>query len=136
MLLGLIVLIIYFCYKDMKIVVTNTRVYGKCAFGKRVDLPLDTISAVGTSFFKGIDIGTSAGKIHFKWIKNNEEIHAEISKLLNSRQANKKEQTTIVNNVSNADELTKYKELLDTGVITQEEFNTKKKQLLGIEKED
>ena len=33
-------------------------------------------------------------------------------------------------------ELTKYKELLDTGVITQEEFNTKKKQLLGIEKED
>lgn len=29
------------------------------------------------------------------------------------------------------DELKKYKELLDTGVITQEEFDTKKKQLLS-----
>lgn len=34
--------------------------------------------------------------------------------------------------VSNADELKKYKDLLDSGVITQEEFNAKKKQLLGL----
>ena len=34
--------------------------------------------------------------------------------------------------VSNADELKKYKELLDTGVITQEEFDAKKKQILGL----
>lgn len=33
---------------------------------------------------------------------------------------------------SSADELKKYKELLDSGVITQEEFDTKKKQLLGL----
>ena len=30
------------------------------------------------------------------------------------------------------DELKRYKELLDTGVITQEEFDAKKKQLLGL----
>lgn len=30
------------------------------------------------------------------------------------------------------DELKKYKELLDQGIITQEEFDAKKKQLLGI----
>ena len=34
--------------------------------------------------------------------------------------------------VSAADELKKYKELLDSGVITQEEFDAKKKQLLGL----
>ena len=34
--------------------------------------------------------------------------------------------------VSSADELKKYKELLDSGVITQEEFDAKKKQLLGL----
>ena len=34
--------------------------------------------------------------------------------------------------VSNADELKKYKELLDSGVISQEEFDAKKKQLLGL----
>jgi uncharacterized membrane protein len=33
---------------------------------------------------------------------------------------------------STVDELKKYKELLDTGAITQEEFDTKKKQLLGL----
>ena len=34
--------------------------------------------------------------------------------------------------MSNADELKKFKELLDSGIITQEEFDTKKKQLLGL----
>lgn len=34
--------------------------------------------------------------------------------------------------VSAADELRKFKELLDLGVITQEEFDAKKKQLLGL----
>lgn len=31
-----------------------------------------------------------------------------------------------------ADELEKFKDLLDNGVITQEEFNAEKKQLLGL----
>lgn len=35
-------------------------------------------------------------------------------------------------NIGNADELRKYKELLDCGVISQEEFDAKKKQILGI----
>ena len=34
--------------------------------------------------------------------------------------------------VSAADELRKFKELLDMGAITQDEFNAKKKQLLGL----
>ena len=34
--------------------------------------------------------------------------------------------------LSSADELKKYKELLDSGIISQEEFDAKKKQLLGI----
>ncbi|WP_419029177.1 SHOCT domain-containing protein, partial [Eisenbergiella tayi] len=33
---------------------------------------------------------------------------------------------------SNADELRKFKELLDDGIITEEEFRVKKKQLLGL----
>ena len=34
--------------------------------------------------------------------------------------------------VSAADEITKFKALLDAGAITQEEFDAKKKQLLGL----
>ena len=33
---------------------------------------------------------------------------------------------------SQADELKKFKDLLDNGIITQEEFDAKKKQLLGL----
>lgn len=37
-----------------------------------------------------------------------------------------------ISSVSSADELKKFKELLDSGVITQEEFEAKKKQLLNL----
>ena len=40
--------------------------------------------------------------------------------------------TTVVNAISPAEELKKMKELLDSGIITQEEFDAKKKQLLGL----
>lgn len=41
--------------------------------------------------------------------------------------------TTQINSISsNADEIKKYKDLLDQGAITQEEYNEKKKQLLGL----
>jgi hypothetical protein len=46
---------------------------------------------------------------------------------------NKKAQVTVTtSNVSSADELKKFKELLDAGIISQEEFDAKKKQLLGL----
>ena len=34
--------------------------------------------------------------------------------------------------LSPAEELKKFKDLLDSGIITQEEFDAKKKQLLGL----
>lgn len=42
------------------------------------------------------------------------------------------EQTANQSGVSAADEIVKFKQLLDAGVITQEEFDTKKQQLLGL----
>ena len=118
-----------------KITISDKRVYGVTTFDKRVDLPLDSISAVGISAFNGIAIGTSSGRIMFKGIGNRNEIHDAISKLLVERQQNEKVvATTIKQEIpqSNADELKKFKELLDMGIITQEEFDAKKKQLLGL----
>lgn len=48
------------------------------------------------------------------------------------KNAGKAASVQVVQQVSAADELKKYKELLDMGVITQEEFDAKKKQLLGL----
>lgn len=126
-------LLIILYSRNMRIVVTDKRVYGQASFGRQVDLPLDSISAIGKWFLKGIVVATSSGKIRFMLISNRDNIYKTISDLLIDRQNKKKEQTTIVNNAgSNADELKKYKELLDTGVITQEEFEAKKKQLLNL----
>ena len=126
----------YFWLSKIELIVSDKRVYGTAAFGKRVDLPLDSVSAIGTGWPKGIAVATSSGKISFLAIKNCGEIHKVLSNLLIERQ-NKVSapiQTTIKQEVnqSNADELKKYKELLDMGVITQEEFDAKKKQLLGL----
>ena len=41
-------------------------------------------------------------------------------------------ETATTPTVSTADEIKKYKDLLDAGAITQEEFEAKKKQLLGL----
>ena len=48
-----------------------------------------------------------------------------------NRHLEKSASTTTVAS-SGADEIRKYKELLDGGIITQEEFDAKKKQLLGL----
>lgn len=122
------------CLSSSEMTVSNKRVYGKAAFGKRVDLPLDSISAVGTSWLKGISVATSSGRISFLLIKNRDEIHKCISNLLVDRQNRQPHSTTIKQEMpqSNADDLRKYKELLDDGIITQEEFDAKKKQLLGL----
>ncbi len=116
------------------LVITDKRVYGRIAFGRQVDLPLDKVSSVWTQWWmKGIAIGTSSGNIKFLFVDNQGEIYQVLSNLLIQRQAEEKQSHTVVNAApSNADELKKYKELLDAGVITQEEYDAKKKQLLGL----
>ena len=119
--------------KACEITVTDKRVYGASIFGRRVDLPLDSVSAVATSFPKGIAVATSSGRIKFLLIKNAAEIHGEIRKLLIDRQDKRAAaKASAPQSASEADELKKYKALLEEGVITQEEFDTKKKQLLGL----
>ena len=130
-------IIVYSGLSKIQIVVTDKRVYGRTAFGKQVDLPLDSISAIGTGMFSSIAVATSSGKITFWGISNRDEIHKAISGLLQSRQSGNKKEAAAVTHItqqaqSSADELKKYKDLLDSGVISQEEFEAKKKQLLGL----
>lgn len=119
--------------KSYSLTVTDKRVYGDTSWGKRVDLPVDSISAVASSGMKGIAVATSSGRIVFKFIKNRDEVSRVIGDLLINRQNIKETVAPVVTvNTSDAEELKKYKELLDMGVITQDEFDAKKKQLLGL----
>ncbi len=115
--------------KKMQITITDKRVCGKTYFGRSVDLPMDSISAVGSSWFNGIAVSTSSGKVSFLFIENSKGIRELLCQLLIDRQGKPQ---SVIPDKSNADELKKYKELFDSGIITQEEFDAKKKQLLGL----
>ena len=64
------------------------------------------------------------------YTKKNNELVKKIK--LKIEELKKPIQGTITQQSSGADEILKYKNLLDSGVITQEDFDIKKKQLLNI----
>ena len=131
---ALIGLLFHAWASKVSLTVTDKRVYGTAAFGKRVDLPFDKINAVGSGMFNTVHVTTASGSIKFAMIKNKEEVYSAISRLLVERQNKPAGTTTIKQEIpqSAADELKKYKDLLDSGTITQGEFDAKKKQLLGL----
>lgn len=126
----LIAIILYRCWSKVELTVTNKRVYGRTSTGKRVDLPLDSVSAIGLQK-STIAVTTASGALKFTYLANAQEIHSAVSDLLVERQKGNAAPTAAAEQ-SSADELKKYKELLDTGVISQEEFDAKKKQLLNL----
>ena len=135
---SLVAVIIYCGMRGYSLTVTDKRIYGNTWLGKRVDLPVDSISAISAvSVFKGIAVATASGKIQFLLVKNADKVYEELNNLLVKRQIPRSVQAQgeIINSetdFSNINELKKYKELLDAEIITQEEFDAKKKQLLDL----
>ena len=84
------------------------------------------VSSKGGAFAAGYDENT----VFFK--KNNLKVAEDIRAFLEERILNKSSSSPMTQPLSSADELKKFKELLDAGIITQEEFDAKKKQLLGL----
>ncbi len=126
-------IVLLFYVNNCEICVTDKRIYGKAVFGVRVDIPVDSVSSVGTmQLFKGVSVASASGRIKFLYISNAEEIHKVISDILINRQRNSGRYTPAAQNTDTVDRLKKYKELLDSGVITQEEFDAKKKELLNM----
>ena len=133
--LALIGALIYLWLHSYELTVTDKRIYGVVAWGKRVDLPVDSVSAISTiQLYKGIAVSTASGKISFLVIKNADAIYETLNELLIERQQAKNNVSNTVNPQKSDDveQLKKFKDLLDSGVITQEEFDAKKKQLLGL----
>ena len=83
--------------------------------------------AIMDSFVTNSDESTTFKFIGFN---NRDALYDTIINLLNNTQ----HQTAAIanHNSDDTETLRKYKDLLDTGVISQEEFDAKKKQLLGL----
>lgn len=122
------------------IVCTNKRVLmldkGMIYGLKLIDIPLDRINSISHS--KGLLLGKisitdgattrtieniSNGTVSFFADTVNKEIDIY-------KQAKNTPVTQVVNTTSTADELLKFKQLLDMGVLSQEEFDAKKRELL------
>lgn len=91
---------------------------------RRMHLEMGTLFYVEIALLL-IDIALNISK---RFIANSQTTND----VLNVLKPDKIENCSAVCNKSNADELKKYKDLLDGGIITQEEFDEKKKQLLGL----
>ena len=130
----LAIAILVFCFNAMKtnLTITNKRIVGTASHGRRVDLPVDSVSSIGASSFSGITIASPSGRISFLFLGNRDEVYQVVSELLANRKTMPVPIIYQEKDTSNADELRKYKKLLDDGVISQEEFDAKKKQLLGL----
>lgn len=92
-----------------------------------------------SSTFEGIDIRSDtlfnfSGKVELNGSKVSSDVMIEVRDYIEKKIAEIKElkNNNRNENASSADEILKYKNLLDSGIITQEEFDAKKKQLLGL----
>ena len=105
---------------------------------KLIDIPLDRINSISHS--KGLLLGkiSITDGATTRTIENvsNETLNFftdTVSKEVEIyKQAKNTPVTQVVNAMSTADEILKFKQLLDMGVLTQEEFECKKKELLGL----
>lgn len=133
-LLGIIALIIYWANSKCELSITEKNVKGKTLFGKEVVLPLYMVSAYSTrKLFSTIAVATSSGITRVALIGNYAEIGNVLSKKINERQENTtNDLKSISPQNSSMDDIIKLKTMLDSGIITQEEFDAKKKQLLGL----
>ena len=136
-MLGVVALIVGIIMKSntekCEITVTNEAISGKLPHGKEVHIPLNQITAINRSSFNGVSI-TSIGNVsNFHCIENREEVMKAISYLLaNPQQSSAQPTQSASTNGSEAEQLKRLKDLLDSGGLTQEEFDAKKKQILGL----
>ena len=78
---------------------------------------------------KGLKIRGNGVSYKISFVKNRDEVKSVIMDKLTSIP---EEKIVTITQEDSADSIAKYKKLLDSGAITQEEFEAKKKQLLGV----
>ena len=122
------------------VVFTNKRLmYGQKAI--LMGAPVKVVNLENVNDVHKDTLGLLNGKIYIDTLKENigiqftkahlDRIFKDILQMLENYRATPKAPAAS-SGVSAADELKKFKELLDMGIITQEEFKAKKKQLLGL----
>ncbi len=131
-------LIIKFNTEKCEITVTNNRILGKLAHGKEVNIPLNQVTGLHSCSFDGVSVASIGNVSDFHCIANHEEVMKAISFILANPQGmgastpQRSEASAVSSSTNEAEQLKRFKDLLDSGIITQEEFDAKKKEILGL----
>ena len=131
-------LIIKFNTEKCEITVTNNRILGKLAHGKEVNIPLNQITGLHSCSFDGVSVASIGNVSDFHCIANHEEVMKAISFILANPQGmgastpQRSEASAVSSSTNEAEQLKRFKDLLDSGIITQEEFDAKKKEILRL----
>ncbi|MBR4858114.1 MAG: SHOCT domain-containing protein [Clostridia bacterium] len=73
-----------------------------------------------------------ADDIRFAYVETDIISHLQSKYIISHMRYIINQRVILCQKTTNADELKKYKDLLDSGAISQEEFEAKKKELLGL----
>lgn len=120
------------------IVVTNLRIMFCSSIIGNTNIKQISIKDI-TSIDESINGLTKMGQLRIQGITETFLINIYKSKISNelkdaiykAQEKQKQINSVICNNISNADEIMKFKELLNQGIITQQEFDNKKQELLN-----
>ena len=104
-----------------------------CKKGEKTvkEFMIKDVKSVELASMKGLKVVGNGIKYKINLLKNAEELKKTIMDSIAILSAKTADSAVEIKPTS-ADELKKYKELLDSGIINQEEYNAKKKQLLGL----
>ncbi len=120
-------------YTQNHVIVTERTVYGKSFWGRTVMLPIQQITAVvSAKFYSRLTIVTTNGRVNFIMIGNHAKIALAIRTLISQVQEDTlvKKSVKALNEGPSLSEEEKLLGLLNQDIITQEEFDAKKAQIL------
>ncbi len=120
-----------FCYRESDIIRNK-----QLAKQAKTSANLSMLNAVAGTRYDSYEMSKSANRAIDQIVDysvcpncNSSDLRDATDEEIKQAQSNNGNVASII---SSADELKEFKELLDSGVITQEEFDAKKKQLLGL----
>ena len=129
---GLIHLIVYLTARNNEITLTNYKITGTYNRSLSLNIPIDSVSSVSKGAMGSLCITCAGNKYNISYVSNRDIFCSKLNELLNTRTQQALSGVHPINQQSNYGELEKLKQLLDNGIITKEEFDAKKKQLLGL----
>lgn len=121
--------VLYIADKKTELTIHENAITGKKNNGKTVQFLLKDIKSVETTKTQGLKITGAGIRYDIHLIQNADEMKNVMMDMLAKVH---QEQPSVAVVGSSTSDIKEYKELLDAGIITQEEFDAKKKQLLGL----